>query len=76
MGLADADYEKFVDILDNSQGDLLRAFSDAVLPVVQALTGGNAQQRRPFKLEKVTVSDIMRYPKGSQTLLELVTETT
>jgi hypothetical protein len=76
MGLADAEYEKFVEILDNSQGDLLRAFSGAVLPVVQALTGDNAHQQRPFKLEKVTVSDIMRYPKGSQTLLELVTETT
>jgi hypothetical protein len=76
MSLGDAEYEEFIDILDNSQGGLLRVFSDAVLPIVEALTGGNAHQHRPFKLEEITVSDIIKCPKGSQALLELLTDTT
>jgi hypothetical protein len=44
MSPADAEYDKFVDILDESQGTLLWAFSSSVLPVVQALTEGSAHQ--------------------------------
>lgn len=76
MSLGDAEYEKFIDILDSSQGGLLRVFSNAVFPIVKALTGGYVNQHRPFKLKEITVSNIIKCPKGSQALLELVTETT
>jgi hypothetical protein len=76
MSLNDVDYGRLVDILDKSQGALLRSFSTAVFPVVQALTGGSAHPQKSFKLEKATASDIMKYSKGSLALLELFSETT
>jgi hypothetical protein len=74
MTLTDAEYRNTVDILDRSQGFLLRDFSNAVLPAVEALTIGNLQEQREFNLEKVTLSDITRYPKGSTSFLELISE--
>ncbi|KAH7393796.1 hypothetical protein DE146DRAFT_721986 [Phaeosphaeria sp. MPI-PUGE-AT-0046c] len=73
-GLTNVEFSKLVDSLHESQGALLQSFSAAVLPVVQALTGESAYPQRLFKLEKVIASDIMRYSKGSQVLLELVSE--
>jgi hypothetical protein len=76
MSLNDVGYGRLVDILDQSQGNLLRAFGTAVLPIVEALIGGSAHPQRSFKLEKVTASDITKCSKGSQALLELFSETT
>jgi hypothetical protein len=74
MTPTDSEYAKFVDILDRSQGDLLRDLSMAVLPTVQALTFGGVHERRVFDIEKMTVGDIVKYPKGSLPFLELIRE--
>jgi hypothetical protein len=49
----DIDYAKFVDILDKSQGDLLRGLARAVLPAVQALLVGGVHEQRLFNIGKV-----------------------
>ncbi|KAH7081106.1 hypothetical protein BKA63DRAFT_540324 [Paraphoma chrysanthemicola] len=75
MTLADTEYAKFVDILDRSQGDLLRALSDAVAPALRALTLGRVHAHRQFDIENMTVDDIAKYPKGSSAFLEHIKET-
>jgi hypothetical protein len=74
MTLTDIKYAQFVDILDKSQGDLLRTLSKAILSAVQALTVGGVRKQRLFDIEKMTVDDIAKYPKGSLAFLELITE--
>ncbi|OWY53982.1 hypothetical protein AALT_g11689 [Alternaria alternata] len=66
------EYAEFLDILDKSQGDLLRGLSRAVLPTVQALTLGDVHEWRLFDVGDITVDDIMKYPKGSSVFLELI----
>ena len=73
MTPTDTEYAELVDILHDSQGDLLRSLSKAVLPAVQALTLG-FQERRLFRIEKMTVDEIAKYPKGSSAFLELIEE--
>jgi hypothetical protein len=68
----DVEYAEFLDILDKSQGDLLRGLGRAVLPTVQALTLGGVHEWRLFDVGKITVDDIMKYPKGSSVFLELI----
>jgi hypothetical protein len=70
----DSEYTEFVDILDKSQGNLLRGLGKAVLPVVQALTLGGVHEQRLFDMERITVDDITKYPKGSLAFLELMNE--
>ncbi|KAH4042539.1 hypothetical protein HBH49_248420 [Parastagonospora nodorum] len=70
----DAEYARFLEILDRSQGNLLRAFSAAVLPVVQALTIGTPPERGRFKMEDITTNAIAKYPKGSLDFLDLISE--
>jgi hypothetical protein len=72
MTLTDIKYAQFVDILDKSQGDLLRTLSKAILSTVQALTVGGVRKQRLFDIEKMTVDDIAKYPKGSLAFLELI----
>lgn len=72
MTPTDIEYAKFVDILDNSQGDLLRGLARAVLPAVQSLTVGDGHKQRLFDIGGVTVDDIVKYPKGSIAFLELI----
>jgi hypothetical protein len=74
MTPTDSEYAKFMDILDRSQGDLLRGLSTAVLPTVQALSSGGMHERRLFDVENMTVDDIVKYPKGSLAFLELIRE--
>ncbi|CAN9431027.1 unnamed protein product [Alternaria alternata] len=72
MTLSDVEYAKFLDILDKSQGDLLRGLGRAVLPTMQALTLGGVHEWRLFDAGKTTVDDIVNYPKGSSVFLELI----
>ncbi|CAN9259486.1 unnamed protein product [Alternaria alternata] len=72
MTLNDVVYAEFLDILDKSQGDLLRGLGRAVLPTVQALTLGGVHEWRLFDAGKTTVDDIINYPKGSSVFLELI----
>jgi hypothetical protein len=74
MTPTDTNFAEFVDILDNSQGDLLRAISRAVEPALQALIIGGVHEQRLFHIEKITVDDITKYPKGSSAFLELLRE--
>jgi hypothetical protein len=75
MTPTDIEYAEFVGILDKSQGDLLRGLSRAVLPAVQALTLGGVHEKRLFNMERMTVDDIAKYPKGSLAFLQLINET-
>jgi hypothetical protein len=70
--VSDAVWSKFVKILNDSQGDLLRQFSVAVLPMINTLLIGSPQHRELSKLESFQVSDIMQCPKGSPGLLSLL----
>jgi hypothetical protein len=72
MTPTDIEYTEFVGILDKSQGDLLRCLGRAVLPTVQALTLGAVHEQRLFDMEKMTVEDITKYPKGSWAFLQLI----
>jgi len=74
MTPTDTEYTEFVGILDKSQGDLLRGLARAVLPAVQALTLGDVHEQRLFDMEKITVNDIAKYPKGSLAFLGLINE--
>jgi hypothetical protein len=74
MTPTDIEYAEFVDILDMSQGDLLRDLGRAVLPAVQALTLGGLHEQRLFDMEKMGVDDITKYPKGSLAFFELINE--
>jgi hypothetical protein len=68
----DKEYTEFVGILIKSQGDLLRGLGMAVLPAVQALTFGGAHEQRLIDMEKMTVDDITKYPKGSSAFLGFI----
>lgn len=72
MTPTDADYAKFVDILDKSQGDLLRALSKVVSPALQALTSGGVYKQRLFHTGNLTVDEVITYPKGSLAFLEYI----
>ncbi|EDU44794.1 hypothetical protein PtrSN002B_010587 [Pyrenophora tritici-repentis] len=74
MTPTDIEYAEFVGILDKSQGNLLRGLSRAVLPAVQALTLGGVHEQRLFDIEKMTVDNITKYPKGSLAFLKLINE--
>jgi hypothetical protein len=73
MSPTDVDYVRFLEILDKSQGNLVRGLSTAILPVVQALTIGGLHEQH-FKIETITMNDIAKYPKGSTDFLKLISE--
>jgi hypothetical protein len=74
MTPTDLEYTEFVGILDKSQGDLLRDLGRAILPAVKALTLGGVHEQGLFNMEKITVDDIAKYPKGSLAFLQLINE--
>jgi hypothetical protein len=74
MTLTDAEYVKFVSILDDSQGNLPRDLSTAVSPAVRALTVGGHHEQGPFDIERLTTNEIASYPKGSSLFLRLISE--
>ncbi len=59
-------------LLEKSQGHILQRFSAAVSPLVEALVASPLQEPELFALQRVQVSDILRYPKGSPELLNLI----
>jgi hypothetical protein len=63
-----------VSLVDRSQGSILREFSAAISPTVDALVHDNVRESEPFTIESVEVSRILELPKGSKALLCLVTE--
>lgn len=65
-------FEAFVDLLEVSQGDALRAFSTAVSPLQDSITYSTLQQAGPFELETTDAQVILSQAKGSEELLRLI----
>jgi hypothetical protein len=73
LSLDDTTFSKFLNILDLSQGNMLRQFSYACHAIVIALVNGNVKELTEFAIEKVGIDDIISSPKGSESLLRKVT---
>lgn len=65
-------FNNFVDLLDSSQGDILREASESVLPLLMALSCGTLWFQQPFPLETVDPGRILGLAKGSPSLIHLV----
>lgn len=74
MAPTDVEFARFVDVLERSQGHLLRNHSRAMLPAVRALTVGPMHEDRTFHIEKMTTEDFTKYSKGSPVFLELMSD--
>jgi len=72
--MAVADLEKFLPILDRSQGNLLREFSEAANPMVRHMLRGTVKGSQIFRLEAIDPEEILRLPKGSRALLSMLGE--
>lgn len=70
---SDKSFEQFISLLDRAQGDLLRAFSSGVAPIVKGVLDGTLSELDVFPLERAEQDQILRLPKGSQALLSLIT---
>jgi hypothetical protein len=70
--IPDSVFMDLIALLDKSQGRILRDFSAAVSRIVETIVVGAYQQRELFHLETVPVSEILRLPKGSRELLNLL----
>ncbi|KAB8232589.1 uncharacterized protein BDW43DRAFT_311974 [Aspergillus alliaceus] len=68
----DTAFAEFVRLLSLSQGELLRKFSKAILPPLIALLHGALGDTEPFPLENVDPQQILSLPKGSTSLLRLI----
>jgi hypothetical protein len=69
---SDVEFKLFLDILEDSQGGLLRQFSTAAGKIVRHLIYENMEQPEPFHLEIVDSKEIMEHPKGSPGLLGML----
>jgi len=69
---ADDVYESFVKILDESQGDLLREISNASDQVFEHIIYQDTRRQNLFALEMMAPEDILRWPKGSPELMNLL----
>jgi hypothetical protein len=65
-------FNKFVHILEQYQGDILRNFSDAVKPIVEGVFYGKMSLSTPLPIENIQQQQILEQPKGSAKLLELL----
>jgi hypothetical protein len=72
LKIPDSVFIDLVGLLDKSQGKILRDFSAAVSRIVETIVDGTSQQRELFHLETVPVSEILRLPKGSRELFNLL----
>ncbi|KAJ5921102.1 hypothetical protein N7466_009428 [Penicillium verhagenii] len=66
------DFKLFLDILDESQGDILRQFSTAADKIVRHLIYEDMNHPEPFHLEVVDAKEILEHPKGSPGLLGML----
>jgi len=72
----DSAFEDFIALLDQSQGDNLRQFSDAISPIIESVLLGTVHGMAPFPIENVEQGKILDLPKGSRTLLHLISHQT
>ncbi|KAJ5185829.1 hypothetical protein N7491_006301 [Penicillium cf. griseofulvum] len=65
-------FGNFVKILEDSQGSLLRKMSAAAKPAFEHILYEDTRQQKLFALEEQTPEDILKFPKGSQELRNLL----
>lgn len=68
-------FRKFVLILEQSQGSILRQFSNAVVDIVDSIFRGTLHRSGTFAIEDIERTQILEQPKGSPRLLELLSQT-
>lgn len=68
----ETDFNLFLDILEESQGGLLRQFSNAADKIVRHLIYEDMNYPEPFHLEVVEAKEILEHPKGSPGLLRIL----
>lgn len=66
------DFNLFLDILEESQGDLVRQFSTAADKIVRHLIYEDMDHPEPFHLEVMDAKEILEHPKGSPGLLRIL----
>lgn len=69
--ISEASLKIFIEILDQSQGDYLRAVCGAADPLLQYLVYENSTTTE-FAIERTDAVDILQLPKGSDELLRLL----
>ncbi|KAJ5394010.1 uncharacterized protein N7487_011651 [Penicillium crustosum] len=69
---ADEAFGNFVKILEDSQGDPLRMMSTAAKPAFEHILYEDMRQQNLFALERQIPGDILKLPKGSQELRNLL----
>ncbi|KAB8224410.1 hypothetical protein BDV33DRAFT_188076 [Aspergillus novoparasiticus] len=72
ISLPDSVFGKFLNILEDSQGDILKSFSDAAFSVLEPLLYGTSQGSMQSHVSSYAAKDIMRCPKGSDELLTIL----
>lgn len=65
-------FGNFVKILEDSQGDPLRMMSTAAKPAFEHILYEDMRQQDLFALERQIPGDILKLPKGSQELRNLL----
>jgi hypothetical protein len=68
----ETDFKLFLDILEESQGALLRQFSTAADKIVRHLIYEDMNHSESFHLEIVDEKEILEHPKGSPGLLRML----
>ncbi|KAF7589644.1 hypothetical protein BBP40_004017 [Aspergillus hancockii] len=68
----ETEFTTFVNILDSTQGELLRNVSNSIMPLLSAFLHGTLDCQEPFPLETVDPSTILGLAKGSPSLLRLI----
>ncbi|KAL3475684.1 hypothetical protein BJX99DRAFT_154460 [Aspergillus californicus] len=72
LALPDTAFSDLLDILDKTQGDLLRRSSEVASRLIEPLIYETPQDSVRFHIEIQEAEDILRHPKGSEELLNLL----
>ncbi|KNG91129.1 hypothetical protein ANOM_000525 [Aspergillus nomiae NRRL 13137] len=66
------EFRLFIQLLDKSQGDLLRKFSEPVWAILEPVLCCRLAEMGIFQIEQMCPEDILRYPKGAPGLLACI----
>ena len=66
------EFRRFIRLLDNSQGDLLRKFGEPVWAILEPVFSCRLAEMEIFHIEKMCPEEILRYPKGAPGLLACI----
>ncbi|KAH1383135.1 hypothetical protein KXW98_009423 [Aspergillus fumigatus] len=72
ISLPDSAFGEFLNILEDSQRDILRRFSDAAFSVLEPLLYGTFRGPMQSNISSYAAKDIIRCPKGSDELLTIL----